>query len=692
MSRAGFQKYVEVMNRQTLDKKPECQSADILLPHQRTGPFKNPLAIQGPGYQSPEAIFTEEIGADTDTLQRGGSVVPPGASIDANTTASKYLSPKEKWETNTYQTGTQPLDHKSKSSKVYSVDSDPYQSRSYMLSQEGRSYEYSQKPNIARTPRVIDTGLAKSRWAGQNYNSAPISKVGRMIAISPTAVQNHQRGEVEKRSAAPFNKSADKLKHWRLVGTQAPLETSGVETSNFGRSHSTKRDNSVNDSSPNKRNQTQDDGWDKSEFERNHTWAPGLQPSPTKISVPATGRNLEVNTGNFTSVTQDKDLEVGQLKLTDTGLDPRRNWPTELGALKMADEIQTQSPQKNSSDSVSCSTEENFVPKYITDFIQTWIQESPEVKADFIHNNVNGHEDCDVDTLHGTLIEPIEYPKTKCQELMSRSQCEQTSDFFIRQFAAQIARRDPNMKSNRKAAKQATAEVIATETEIPCHLRPTTESDIEAITDIYNQEMANGYKVMDTSPLQQEDFYKIYNQCMSEKAPFVVAVEGRHGMVNNCHQEVVGFALVTAASLGISGSYETLSKCGGKLLVIVKPKYRRKKIGTALIDILITNCTGWYMRKGGYEFVKSIHHNWISTEFVSKSRKWWYLEMEVIIRSGTSEGTTREREEFQWIWNFLESKFDLLLKNYDEKCLCEPRQMEWLDKLTFRRDCRMLGK
>ncbi|KAI0104206.1 hypothetical protein GGR51DRAFT_572856 [Nemania sp. FL0031] len=705
MSSTGFQKYVEVMNRQTLDKKTERQGAATLLPHQRTGPIKNPLAIQELKFQTPKTICKEEIG--TDTLRRDSPAICPGASIDDNATPSKYSSPDHNQETNAYQKSAQPLDHQLNSSKLCSVVSDLYQSQSYVLAQEGQNYESSQKSNTPRTPRAIDTGLAKSRWAGPGYNSAPISKVGRIATIFPTPIQSSQRGKVEKQIAAPFGESADKLKNWRLVETNAPLVASGTETLNISQGYLTKWKNNVIAPCSDGRNQTQDGGWDKPEYyEGNHTWASGLQRSPTVPSVLAAQGNLEVNTESPTSDTQAKDFEVGQLKLTNTSLDLRWNWPTELGALKNVEQVRTPSPRKNSSDSVSSSTEEGFVPQYITDFIRTWIQDSPDVNADFIHQNIDGHEDCDVDTLQGALMKPIEYPKTRCQELMSRSQCKQTSDSVMRQFAAEIARRGPNMKSARKAAKQAGTAVIATEAEVeplfeeprnpnevqaPCHLRPATESDIEAITDIYNQEMADGYKVMDTIPLRQEDFRKIYNQCMTEKAPFVVAVDGYHGVVDDGRQEIIGFALVTAVNLGIAGSYETLSKCGGKLLVIVKPKYRRKKIGTALIDIVITNCTGWYMPKGGYQFV-NFTHDWISTEFGSKPRKWWYLEMEVIISSGVSEETTREREEFQWIWNFLESKFNLLLKHYDEKCLYEPRQMKWLDQLTFRRDCRSLGE
>ncbi|KAJ8120978.1 hypothetical protein ONZ43_g2457 [Nemania bipapillata] len=343
---------------------------------------------------------------------------------------------------------------------------------------------------------------------------------------------------------------------------------------------------------------------------------------------------------------------------------------------------------------------------YVTDFIKTWVENTPDVKTDFIYQNIDQHEDCDVDTYMGVLMDPIDYPETRRQELPSRRQREQTSNLYIRQFASEIAQRDPNTQSKRKTEKQAQTTPVTIETEadpineeplnsfqvqVPCHLRPATESDVEAIAAIYNHEIAEGYKVMDTRPIKQDDFYNIYSQCMTENMPFIVAVAGWHGTTEKSHQEIIGFSLITAVGLGIAGSYDNLSRIGGKLFVIVKPGYRRKGIGTALIDILITNCTGWYISKGGYQFVNSTH-SWISAEFGNSPRKWWYLEMEAMIRSGESEEATRKGEEFQWIYNFLEDKFDLRLKHYDEKCFYEPRQMNWLDKLTFRRTCRTVGQ
>jgi GNAT superfamily N-acetyltransferase len=280
-----------------------------------------------------------------------------------------------------------------------------------------------------------------------------------------------------------------------------------------------------------------------------------------------------------------------------------------------------------------------------------------------------------------------------------------TSERSVTEWAAVLARRDPQRRAQRQAAREAKAAARAAaevkpepfvdppnpnEVQISCHLRPVTERDIEAITAIYNQEIADGYKVMDTVPVSSGNFHRIYSQCLDQKMPFVAAIGGWHCAADESYPNVMGFGLVTAVDRGISGSYETLSKPGGRLLVIVKPEYRRKKIGTALIDIILSSCSTRYLPKGGYQFV-NITQDRTLMRYESNSRKWFYLEMEVMILSVENENKTRQLEEFQWIWNFLEAKFCLLLKHYDDRCFFEPLQKRWLDKLTFRHTCRALG-
>ncbi|KAI0911526.1 hypothetical protein F4823DRAFT_293715 [Ustulina deusta] len=691
MSSTRFQKYLEGMNRQPLDKKPGNQSSSVLLPHQRPGP------AQGLTSRSPN-ISEQQTGHDA--FRRDVVEALSDVSTD-NAQPNKYSSPKHTRQLNVHQNKTPPGDQQSRASKLQLATY--LQSQNPAPIQQHRQYESPQKVGAPKISPRAENGLAKSRWADPAYNGTSASKIGQAPNIFSMPVQSQQRTAVGKQAVTPVSKDTDASKFWtpdkKHTSVQNETVVPKLESNAFtGQNRSTCLPN------PSEPNCTQGNGWDEMEDVRNPTGVPGLQPLKAAALVQTARENSQASKKSTSS-------------LSKPPKDPRANWPTESGVLGDVDQnvaIQDQdraSRSHKSSDEMSSSTEgEKVVPRHIINFIEIWRRGAHSVEADFLSQSSDLHEDCDVDTYEGVLMRPVEYPTTKQQELMSRNQLEMTSALHMRQLIAETARRDPKRKAQRKAEKKAkiaaraaaaAAEPDVTveehpnldEVQIPCHLRPAVESDIEAIAAIYNQEIADGYKVMDTMPVGQDDFAKIYSQCLAEKMPFIVAVEGWYDTMemNIAHQEVIGFALVTAVSRGIAGSYETLSRCGGKLLVIVKPEFRRKKIGTALIDIIITNCTGWYMSKCRYQFV-NLTHGWISREFGSNSRKWWYLEMEVMIRSAEDENKAREGDEFQWIWNFLETKFTLLLKNYDEKCFYQPHKMHWLDKLTFRRDCRTRGE
>ncbi|RYC64759.1 hypothetical protein CHU98_g1448 [Xylaria longipes] len=637
MSSTTFQKYLEGMNGQPLDKKPERQGSSILLPHQRTTPIKKAIAHQESIIQTPNNTSNGQVGHTT--RHKDVPVLVPDISTNSELLRSKEPSPNH------------------------------------------------------------NRGLAASRWNDESYQGTPMGGTSCALATPSYYSQKKQRVTVRTQVTTPSRQKADANTHQKPIqnpissaGNRADVQKSWVNASN-----------KQTDSIPSLLwDEVLHNGWDESKGVGTQIWDSSHQPSTTIPAVSATRADSEAIKKIMSFSPQAEMQRAGERKSGNTISDPRGKWPTELG---VQDQVrQDMADQDGASlDEMPSSTEgENTIPQHATNFIETWILDAHDVSANFLSQNIDHHEDCDVDTLKGVLMSPVEYPRTKPEGLMSRSQAEMTATLFMKQFQAETDKR----KAQRKTEKQAKVTARATETEtgpvvaerpnpnqvqIPCHLRPATESDIQIITAIYNREISDGYKVMDTKPISPDDFHTIYSQCMAEKMPFVVAVEGYHGMIDTPQQSIIGVALITTVSRGISGSYETLCSRGGKLVVIVKPEYRRKKVGTALIDLVMTNCTGWYIPKGGYQFVNSTN-DWISNEFGRNPRKWWYLEMEVMILSGVNEEKTRDGEEFKWIWNFLEAKFDMILKHYDEKCLYQPRQMNWLDKLTFRRICRTLGE
>ncbi|KAI1502704.1 hypothetical protein F5X99DRAFT_149751 [Biscogniauxia marginata] len=312
---------------------------------------------------------------------------------------------------------------------------------------------------------------------------------------------------------------------------------------------------------------------------------------------------------------------------------------------------------------------------------------------------IKNSEDCDVDTVTGNLMPPVEFPFTKSNyDEAGRITSEMRIQSCILKSSVRKAKKKLK-KETRTAAKVDAVErepspelpLDPNQVLTPSHLRPATESDLEGIADIYNNEVKHSYKVMDVEPVSLEKFRQLYLACRNEKMPFVVAFEGWYNSHKTPNPKLIGFALVDAVARGLTGSYATHSRHGGKITVIVHPDFRRKKIGTALLDIILSSCSQRYFTRQGYQFENPTQDMTLMRPMYN-SRTWRYLEMEVIIRTGESEEETRKGDEFQWIWNFLEARFLLILVHYDEKVLRDPRTnpKQGLDRLTFRHICRNL--
>ncbi|KAI1355816.1 hypothetical protein F5Y01DRAFT_326327 [Xylaria sp. FL0043] len=683
MSSAQFQKYLEEMNREPLGKKPGQQRSSTLLPHQRTGPNEE-LKLQSPNLSEKQV----ERGA----YQQDNMEALPRTSMNNGSPHGNSSTPTHNRQLDGHHNIMPPSDRQSKPSELQST-TNLHQRQDSTFDRQEQQYNSPGNTSITGISPGMHGGLAKSRWADSTYKSTPVGKFGQPLNSYSTPLRSQQKSAVAKPTVTPASNIDD---YWKPDGNcSSPLQYTPV-TLKSGSNIFEENTKDGNFSTPVESDHTQSNGWATLEDVRHKDGESGLQLSMPQTSVATTREGINV-------------INQSTASFNHKAPDPRVNWPTELYT---PSKFNDKKSSKKSSDEVSISADrDEAVPQHVTEFIEFWIQSAHTVEAEFLSQGDDLHEDCDVDTYNGVLMQPIEYHRTKPRELMSRRQMESTSALLMSQFVAEIRRRDPERKAQRKAEKAARAAARAAaaaaeaarpdtsfdalpnpnEVQIPCHLRPAVESDIEAIAAIYNQEIADGYKVMDTKPVEINDFQKLYNQSLEEKLPFIVAVEGWYGSMDTTHHEVAGFALITTVSRGIAGSCETLSTRGGKLVVIVKPEFRRKKIGTALMDIIVTNCTGWHMPKGGYQFV-NFTHDWISTEFGHNPRKWWYLEIEIMIRSAENEKRAREGEEFQWIWNFLEAKFNLLLKHYDEKCFYQPHKMYWLDKLTFRRDCCTRGE
>ncbi|KAI5924859.1 hypothetical protein F4810DRAFT_709050 [Camillea tinctor] len=344
---------------------------------------------------------------------------------------------------------------------------------------------------------------------------------------------------------------------------------------------------------------------------------------------------------------------------------------------------------------------------YLQEYIDNWLVDAHHIMTDFLYSDIKDSEDCDVDTFTGKLLPPVEYPVTKSDH---DEASKITSEMRHRLFC----QRSSIMKKEKRAMKKAKQEAWEAaganapkvespypqlpdpdEVQVPSHLRPAEKFDIEGVTEVYNKEVRDGYKVMDANPVTVDVFRQLFLACQDYKMPFVVAVQGWHQPNTkpnmNPNPRIIGFALVDVVSRGIGGSHFTRSRHGGKITVLVDPEFRRKRIGSALLDAIMSSCSQRHNPYYGYQFVNPQQDLRFMRPFFNV-RKWHYLEMEVIIRSGENEAETRKGDEFQWVWNYLEQKYLFVLKRYEEKVLRgtkeDPKQC--LDKLTFHYLCRDL--
>ncbi|RYP07987.1 hypothetical protein DL765_008954 [Monosporascus sp. GIB2] len=382
--------------------------------------------------------------------------------------------------------------------------------------------------------------------------------------------------------------------------------------------------------------------------------------------------------------------------------DIRGETPVELWTEQDWNETRRPKPKKHWEEDSIHSDMDFIISGSLKRFVEWWVNAIPEVKADFLDRDVPGHQHCDVDTNTGTLIEPVEYPDTFRPPGSLRSQFDRTPQEYINSVLRELqvrADRIAQKKSRReiaaiKAARQRVIEedVNPDRVQVDCHLRPATEKDMEGVAAIYNREVNNSYKVVDTQPVTVAKFHELLRCCKAHSQPFVVAVADWHfADMENCENSIIGFCLVDALERGISGSYNTSTKPCGKIIVVVHPDWRQKKLGTALIDVIMASCSTRYTSREGYQWV-STPDDEVHVRPPYNKRRWHMLQVEVLVKSGKSKEDVQRGEEYKWILEFLETKFALLLTKHDEKLYYHPSQAlglnHWLDRLTFEHRCR----
>ncbi|KAL7626978.1 hypothetical protein AAE478_003753 [Parahypoxylon ruwenzoriense] len=315
----------------------------------------------------------------------------------------------------------------------------------------------------------------------------------------------------------------------------------------------------------------------------------------------------------------------------------------------------------------------------VEQYIKKWVKTTHEIVANPFPEGVGRPERCDINTVTGMVLDPVRYPVTlTVEDFVPGVNC--CSDDHIERTLRLHGVRGKGDQSRKKNSR---------EIRVPCHLRPAVESDMERVAEIYNEEVRSSYKLPDKFPVVASKFRQLLYGCLMQGLPFFVAVEGWHGH-KNCDNYVVGFALVDVVLRGIMGSYSTHGAPCGKITIVVEPEFRRQNICSALLDAVLICCSSRYTARLGYEIVNPDK----DPRFLcaaSNVREWHHVEMEVPIPSKGPHNNFEDGEDSRWIFDYLAKYFDMDLVHWDEKIYRDDRfGGVWLDRLTFRHQCRDL--
>lgn len=239
------------------------------------------------------------------------------------------------------------------------------------------------------------------------------------------------------------------------------------------------------------------------------------------------------------------------------------------------------------------------------------------------------HYKRDIDTDTGDFLPEISYPDTFktlhegacCDHRdMAWRQANMTAELHINR---EIRSRELLATKLRTQLKHQTEDIPIEQAAWPkaeCVVRPATPKDFQAIAIIMNMErQAKGSpQVFEWKDVTAADIQKIYNSCRGSLWPFIVATTAGDTLLDRSNwpegatkayqsyvafrssqaqpqQEILGFAFVTEARVGILGTPCPGSRHAGQAKVIVHPDHRGKLYGSALLDRILL-CTAPFHR------------------------------------------------------------------------------------------------
>ncbi|KAK3391796.1 hypothetical protein B0T20DRAFT_384004 [Sordaria brevicollis] len=362
-----------------------------------------------------------------------------------------------------------------------------------------------------------------------------------------------------------------------------------------------------------------------------------------------------------------------------------------------------------------------FYPPYNKGFVGAWVKDvSVDAKACFKFKG--DHFKCDINPETGCFLAPINYPETRVSETedpeLRWRRLHWSSEALRQRKLASIRRAKADLRAK---ADQSKAPIIRELNVplIPCYIRPAEEHDLAAVASIYNSEAIQKF---DSAPLSAGYFSNILVGTHRHELPFIVAISGsaRFGELKESIRfessqeqpsvlppklkrgEVLGFAYLSVWKPGLAGSYTGTGRATAEAHVYVHTSWRRKKIGSALLDRLLASVALNAKSKDMCDFWDPLRNPAYAAP-CQHDRFTHKIYMQYLVKSdtGANNGVNpTEAQEDQagaltWVKKFLETDFGFTEKFRFDAAFRTPKidgPSFWMDSVVFEYTCCSLSQ